>query len=117
MMGVVPPRVHVTAPLPPLAAAAVADAFELLPQPLRAAGIVATLGLRVDGAYLDAAGPQLRIVANFAVGFDNIDLEAARARGVIVTNTPDVLTAATAEFTIALILALLRRVAEGDRLV
>ena len=116
-MGVVPPGVHVTAPLPPLAAAALADTFDLLPEPRGAAGIVATLGLRVDGAYLDAAGPQLRIVANFAVGFDNVDLEAARVRGVTVTNTPDVLTAATAELTIALILALLRRVAEGDRLV
>ena len=116
-MGVVPPRVHVTSPLPPLAAAALADEFELLAEPRGAAGIVATLGLRIDEAYLDAAGPELRIVANFAVGFDNVDLEAARARGVTVTNTPDVLTRATAEFTIALILALLRRVAEGDRLV
>jgi glyoxylate reductase len=72
---------------------------------------------RVDGAYLDAAGPQLRVVANFAVGVDNVDLEAARARGVTVANTPDVLTRATAELAIALALALLRRVAEGDRLV
>jgi len=117
MMGVVPPGVHVSAPLPPLAAAALAEEFELLAEPRGAAGIVATLGLRVDGSYLDAAGPQLRIVANFGAGYDNVDLGAARARGVTVTNTPDVLTAATAEFTIALILALLRRVAEGDRLV
>ena len=112
-----PPGVHVTSPLPPLTAAALADAFELRPEPRGADGIVATLGLRVDDTYLEAAGPQLRIVANFAVGFDNVDLAAARARGVLVTNTPDVLTAATAELTIALILALLRRVAEGDRLV
>jgi len=117
MMGVVPPRVHVSAPLPPLAAAALAEEFELLAAPRGAAGIVATLGLRVDGSYLDAAGPQLRIVANFGAGYDNVDLDAARVRGVTVTNTPDVLTPATAEFTIALILALLRRVAEGDRLV
>jgi len=116
-MGVVPPGVHVTAPLPPLAAAALADEFELLPEPSGADGIVATLGLRVDDAYLDRAGPRLRIVANFAVGVDNIDLAATGERGVLVTNTPDVLTAATAELTIALILSLLRRVAEGDRLV
>ena len=71
---------------------------------------------RVDGAVLDA-GPGLRIVANIAVGFDNIDLAAARARGVVVTNTPDVLTEATADFTWGLILAVTRRIAEGERLV
>ncbi|MFO7692242.1 MAG: D-glycerate dehydrogenase, partial [Vicinamibacterales bacterium] len=70
---------------------------------------------RVDGAVLDA-GPGLRIVANIAVGFDNIDLVAARARGVVVTNTPDVLTEATADFTWGLILAVTRRIAEGERL-
>jgi glyoxylate reductase len=64
---------------------------------------------------LDRAGPQLRIVANYGVGVDNVDLEAARVRGVLIANTPDVLTDATAELTIALTLALLRRVAEGDR--
>ena len=71
---------------------------------------------RVDGAVLDA-GPGLRIVANIAVGYDNIDLAAARARGVVVTNTPDVLTEATADFTWGLILAVTRRIAEGERLV
>ncbi len=70
---------------------------------------------RVDGAVLDA-GPGLRIVANIAVGFDNIDIAAARARGVIVTNTPDVLTEATADLTWGLILAVTRRIAEGERL-
>jgi len=70
---------------------------------------------RVDGAVLDA-GPGLRIVANIAVGFDNIDLAAARSRGVVVTNTPDVLTEATADFTWGLILAMTRRIAEGERL-
>ncbi|HSP89777.1 MAG TPA: D-glycerate dehydrogenase [Vicinamibacterales bacterium] len=70
---------------------------------------------RVDGAVLDA-GPGLRIVANIAVGFDNIDLAAARARGVIVTNTPDVLTEATADLTWGLILSAARRIAEGERL-
>jgi lactate dehydrogenase-like 2-hydroxyacid dehydrogenase len=59
----------------------------------------------------------LRVIANFAVGVDNIDLAATRARGITVTNTPDVLTAATAELALALTLALMRRVAEGDRLI
>jgi glyoxylate reductase len=70
---------------------------------------------RVDARVLDA-GPDLRIVANIAVGFDNIDLAEARSRGVIVTNTPDVLTEATADFTWGLILAVTRRIAEGERL-
>jgi glyoxylate reductase len=69
----------------------------------------------VDAEMLDRAGPQLRVVANYGVGVDNVDLSAARERGVLVANTPDVLTEATAELAIALTLALLRRVAEGDR--
>ena len=71
----------------------------------------------VDDAYLEAAGPQLRIVANYAVGVNNIDLEAARRRGVVISNTPDVLTGATAEVALTLMLSLLRRVTEGDRFV
>jgi glyoxylate reductase len=71
---------------------------------------------RIDGAVLDAA-PDLRIVANIAVGFDNVDLAAARERGVIVTNTPDVLTEATADLTWGLILSVMRRIGEGERLV
>jgi glyoxylate reductase len=80
-------------------------------------GLMLMLTDRVDDELLDAAGPQLRIVANYAVGLDNIDLEACRRRGVVVSNTPDVLTVATAELAVALMLALLRRVAEGDRLI
>ncbi len=91
--------------------------FELVDAPEGAAGIVAIPGVPVDAALLDAAGPELRIVANYAVGLDNVDLEAARERGVVVTNTPDVLTRATAEHALALLLALVRRVAEGDRLI
>jgi len=72
---------------------------------------------RIDKAVLDAAGPSLKIIANIAVGYDNIDVNAALSRGVAVTNTPDVVTGATAEFTLALILTISRRVAEGDRLV
>jgi glyoxylate reductase len=81
------------------------------------AGLV-TIPADVVGAELfDAAGPDLRVVANFGVGYDSVDVAEATRRGVVVSNTPDVLTEATAELTIALLLALLRRVAEGDRLV
>jgi glyoxylate reductase len=80
-------------------------------------GLMLMLTDRVDDELLDAAGPQLRVVANYAVGLDNVDLDACRRRGVVVANTPDVLTGTTAELAIALMLALLRRVAEGDRLI
>jgi glyoxylate reductase len=79
-------------------------------------GLLASLTDRIDGALLEAA-PNLRVVANIAVGFENIDVPAAKARGIVVTNTPDVLTEATAELTWALILSAARRVAEGDRLI
>jgi glyoxylate reductase len=79
--------------------------------------VVTMLHDRVDDAFLDVAGPGLRVVANVAVGYDNVDVEAARARGVPVTNTPGVLTDATADLAIALTLAVTRRVAEGDRLI
>ncbi len=69
---------------------------------------------RIDTEVL-AAAPQAKIFANYAVGYDNIDLEAARERGVIITNTPDILTEAVAEHTVALILSLARRVVEADR--
>jgi glyoxylate reductase len=78
--------------------------------------LICVLTDRVDAALLDAA-PDLAIVANIAVGYDNIDAPAAKSRGVVVTNTPDVLTEATAELTWGLILAAARRIAEGDRLV
>ena len=68
----------------------------------------------IDEAVLEAAGPQLRIVANFAVGYDNVDLDACRRRGVAVTNTPDVLTNATAELALALALAAGRRMTEAE---
>jgi glyoxylate reductase len=79
-------------------------------------GVVCVLTDRIDGDVLDAA-PGLKVVANIAVGYDNIDVAAARERGVVVTNTPDVLTEATAELTWSLILAAARRVPEGDRLI
>jgi len=71
----------------------------------------------VDDAFLDAAGPQLRCVANVAVGYDNIDVGAATSRGVVITNTPGVLTDATADLAMALILNVTRRLGEGERLV
>src|SRR6266508_1135257 len=94
-----------------------AEREELLRRVAGKDGLMLMLTDRVDDELLDAAGTQLRVVANYAVGLDNVDLEACRRRGVIVSNTPDVLTETTAELTIALILALLRRVAEGDRLI
>lgn len=78
--------------------------------------LVTMLTEQVDAALLDA-GTDLKIVANVAVGYNNIDVAAARARGVVVTNTPDVLTESVADFTWALILAITRRLSEGERVV
>jgi glyoxylate reductase len=117
MIRRMPPAVHLTAPVPAQVHEALERDFELTEQPVGAEGIVAMLTVRVDDVFLDAAGPQLRIVANYAVGVDNVDLDAARRRGIVVSNTPDVLTRATAELAIALMLSLLRRVTEGDRFV
>jgi glyoxylate reductase len=110
------PLVHVTGAVPAAVAAALEPLFELVPEPGGAAGILSLITTRIDDDYLAAAGPQLRIVANYGAGVDNIDLDACRRRGVVVANTPDVLTETTAELAIALTLSLLRRVAEGDRL-
>ena len=77
--------------------------------------LVCLLTDRVDREVIDAGG-DLRIVANVAVGYDNVDVAYARSRGVMVTNTPDVLTESVAEFTWGLILAVTRRIAEGERL-
>lgn len=79
--------------------------------------ILTLLHDRVDEELLEAAGPQLRCVANVAVGYDNVDVEVAARRGIVVTNTPGVLDDATADLTMALLLAATRRVAEGDRLI
>jgi len=80
-----------------------------------AEAVVADPTVRVDSELLDAAGPQLRVVANFAVGYDNVDLAACRSAGVAVTNTPDVLTNATAELALALTLAAARLLSEAER--
>jgi len=78
--------------------------------------LVTMLTERVDAATIDA-GSQLKIIANVAVGYNNIDVRHARASGIIVTNTPDVLTESVADFTWALILAVTRRLSEGERLI
>src|SRR5438445_10498982 len=84
---------------------------EWLLQHVRGAiGIIADPSVPVDAGLLDAAGKTLKVVSNFGVGFDNIDLDAARARGVRVTNTPDVLTSSTAELAVALMLSAARRI-------
>ena len=78
--------------------------------------LVSTLANRVDRSFLEAR-PGIRLVANYAVGHDNLDLGAGRDLGVVMTNTPGVLTDATADLTMALMLALMRRLVEGDSLV
>ena len=86
----------------------------------RIAGANAVLTLlttKVDRAFLDAAGPQLKVVSNVAVGYNNIDVAECRERGVIATNTPGVLTDATADVAMALILMVTRRLGEGERIV
>jgi glyoxylate reductase len=78
--------------------------------------LIPTVTEAVDAAVI-AAGRDLRVIANVGVGFNNIDVAAARARGIVVTNTSDVLTDATADFTMALILGVTRRLGEGERMV
>jgi glyoxylate reductase len=77
-------------------------------------GLICLLTDRIDGEVLDA-GADLRIVANIAVGYNNIDVERCKARGIVVTNTPDVLTNACGDFTWALILGITRRLGEAER--
>ena len=80
-------------------------------------GVLTLLTDRVDDEFLDAAGPQLKVVSNYAVGFDNVDVPACTARGIPVGNTPGVLTETTADLAWALMMAAARRVPEGDRYV
>jgi glyoxylate reductase len=90
---------------------------ELLSRVVGADALVTLLTERVDAELLDAAGPQLQVVANVAVGYDNIDVPACLERGVTATNTPGVLTEATADTTFALILMATRRTGEGERVI
>jgi glyoxylate reductase len=125
-------RVVVTHPVPPpavemlreggydVAIGPSEDPYEPAELQALVAGADAILALlidRIDAEVLEAAGPQLRVVSNFAVGHDNVDLQAARSSDVRIGNTPDVLTQAVAEQTIALVLAVARRIVEGDRIV
>jgi glyoxylate reductase len=93
----------------PMSAAELADAVR------QADVLVPTVTDRIDAKLLSQAGPQLRLIANFGTGVDNIDVESALKRGITVTNTPGVLTEDTADMTMALILAVPRRLAEGAR--
>jgi lactate dehydrogenase-like 2-hydroxyacid dehydrogenase len=125
------PRVFVARRIPEAGLAPILDACEAdvwddeLPPPraelLRRVagcdGILTLLTDRVDDVLLDAAGTGLRVVSNYAVGFDNIDVAACTARGIPVGNTPGVLTETTADLAWALLMAAARRVAEGDRYV
>ena len=90
---------------------------ELLRRVTGVDGLLALLTDRVDDELLDAAGPGLRVVSNYAVGFDNVDAPACTRRGIPVGNTPGVLTETTADLAWALLMAAARRVAEGDRYV
>ena len=80
-------------------------------------GLLCLLTDRIDGEVMDAAGSQLKVISNHAVGFDNIDIPAATARGIPVGNTPGILTDATADFAFSLLVAAARRVVEGERFV
>ncbi len=77
--------------------------------------VLSMLTDKIDAEVFDAAGPQCKIFANYAVGFDNIDMKAAGERNIMVTNTPDVLTQTVAEHTFALLLAIAHRIPESDR--
>ncbi|HSL98438.1 MAG TPA: D-glycerate dehydrogenase [Candidatus Deferrimicrobiaceae bacterium] len=125
------PRVFVARVIPDEGLDPIREACELeiwpdeLPPPrsvlLRAVegcdGVLTLLTDRVDDELLDAAGPGLRVVSNFAVGFDNVDVAACTRRAIPVGNTPGVLTETTADLAFALLMAAARRVAEGDRYV
>ncbi len=89
---------------------------ELLEAVRGAAGILPTVTETVDAELMDAAGDDLKVVANMAVGYDNVDVEAATERGVVVTNTPEVLNETTADTAFMLLLAAARRLGEAERL-
>ncbi len=124
------PTLYLSRLLPEPVMVIVRERFRLVQEPLdalpapsalreglcQADAAIVTLGDRIDAEAIHAA-TRLKILANYAVGYNNIDLMAARQRGLIVTNTPDVLTDATADLTWALLLATARRVVEGDSLV
>jgi glyoxylate reductase len=93
------------------------QADELHDQLAGKSGVVVLLPDRLDRAAIDAAGSSLKVIANVAVGYDNLDVAYAKAKGIVCTNTPEVLTEATADLTWALILGITRRIGEGERLI
>jgi glyoxylate reductase len=121
------PKVIVTRKLPPKIEERLSELFDVelnasdtpfTPAQLRDAMqradvLVPTITDKIDSALLGGAGPQLKLIANFGAGVDNIDVETARTRGIVVTNTPDVLTDDTADMTMALIMAVARRIPQG----
>ena len=111
------PRIFLTRQLPEPVLRRLEASFAIVEEVAGSAGLVTIPADVVGGELFDAAGRDLRIVANFGVGYDSVDVGEATRRGIVVSNTPDVLTEATAELTVALLLSLLRRVTEGDRLV
>ena len=88
---------------------------QLLSKVKGADAVLSLLTDKVNAEFFDAVGPQLKVVANYAVGYDNIDVPEAKKRNIIATNTPGVLTESVAEMAIALIFAVARRIAEADR--
>jgi glyoxylate reductase len=122
------PNIFVTHRLPPAAMTFLEEHFEVTCNPFDRVlsreellegvkgrdGLLPLLTERIDGEVMDQAGPRLKIIANYAVGFNNIDLPAATARRIVVTNTPGVLTDTTADLTMALLLAVARRIVESD---
>jgi glyoxylate reductase len=88
---------------------------DLLEAACGAEGVLSTVTEKIDGTFMDAAGEDLKVIANMAVGYDNVDVEAARTRGVIVTNTPGVLDETTADVAFMLLLAAARRLGESER--
>ena len=111
------PQVFLTRRVPDSVLSRLKASFALSDEIAGSTGLVTIPADAVGAELFDAAGPSLRIVANFGVGYDSVELAEATRRGIVVSNTPDVLTEATAELTVALMLALLRRLVEGDRLV
>jgi len=111
------PKVLVTRQLPDVIEARMRELFDLTTDLAGADVLVPTIVDRIDAALIGSAGPSLKLIANYGNGVDHIDLKAARARGILVTNTPGVLTDDAADMALALILAVPRRLSEGERLV
>ncbi|WP_428426897.1 2-hydroxyacid dehydrogenase [Pararhizobium sp.] len=124
------PKVYITRKLPDIVETRMRELFdaelniddtprtqpELVAAVKRADVLVPTLTDRIDAALIEQAGPQLKLIASFSNGVDHIDVDAAARHGITVTNTPNVLTEDTADMTLALILAVPRRLAEGSRI-